>query len=234
MNNIGTFHSNIVAIIPAAGIGSRMLLNKPKQYIKIKGYTVLEHSIKFFLVHNNIKRIIVILNKKDVFFHKLSVSFHPRVYFVFGGELRVHSVLAGLLVVHDAKWVIIHDAVRPCLSLHDLNKIISLVDTSAIGGILATPVNNTIKYSMNHIDIFGTINRYQLWNALTPQCFPTKLLLFCLKKAIKEGINITDEASAMEYCGYHPKLVRGRDSNIKITYPEDISFVRCYLKTQML
>ncbi|XBC44988.1 MAG: 2-C-methyl-D-erythritol 4-phosphate cytidylyltransferase [Buchnera aphidicola (Schlechtendalia chinensis)] len=232
MNTINLLHSRIFAVIPAAGIGSRMLLNIPKQYLKIQGYTILEHSVNFFLSHSNISKIIVVLNKKDVFFNTLPISSHPRVFSVFGGRLRIHSVLSGLLAISNADWVIVHDAVRPCLNINDLNKILSLVNTSAIGGILATPVSNTLKYSTNNSEIFSTINRNRLWNALTPQCFPLKLLTFCLKKVIDSGINITDESSAMEYCGYFPKLVQGCSSNIKVTYPEDISFVNCYLKSK--
>ncbi|XBC37529.1 MAG: 2-C-methyl-D-erythritol 4-phosphate cytidylyltransferase [Buchnera aphidicola (Meitanaphis microgallis)] len=229
MNTFSCVYSKIVAIVPAAGIGSRMLSNIPKQYIKIRGCTILEHSIKFLLAHSSIKRIIIVLNKKDIFFHKLSISSHPRIFYVIGGDLRVCSVLSGLLVINDVKWVIIHDAVRPCLNYNDLNKIISLTNTSKIGGILATPVNNTIKYSKDNRNVISTISRYQLWNALTPQCFPIKLLLACLRKAMNEGINVTDEASAMEHCGYYPQLIRGSSSNIKVTYPEDISFVSFYL-----
>ncbi|XBC38041.1 MAG: 2-C-methyl-D-erythritol 4-phosphate cytidylyltransferase [Buchnera aphidicola (Floraphis choui)] len=232
MSTINYLRTNIVAIVPAAGIGSRMLLKIPKQYIKVRGYTILEHSIKLLLAHSNIKKVIVVLNKRDAFFKKLSISSHPRVFSVIGGKFRFCSVLSGLLIVKNADWVVIHDAVRPCLNFNDLNKIISLVYTSKIGGILATPISNTIKYSIDNSNVFCTVNRNNLWNALTPQCFPIKLLLVCLKKAIKEGINITDEASVMEYCGYYPKLIKGSNNNIKITYPEDISFVNFYLKNK--
>ncbi|XBC44224.1 MAG: 2-C-methyl-D-erythritol 4-phosphate cytidylyltransferase [Buchnera aphidicola (Schlechtendalia peitan)] len=230
MNTISSLRATAIAIIPAAGVGSRMSLNIPKQYIKVQGYTILEHSIKFFLSHKNITKIIIVLNKRDVFFRKLSISSHPRVFSVIGGKLRVHSVLAGLLVAHDSDWVVIHDAVRPCLCMKDLNKIMSLMNTSELGGILATPISNTIKYSIDSSQIFCTINRNQLWNALTPQCFPSKLLLVCLQKVIHERIDVTDEASALEYNGYYPQLVQGSSKNIKITYPEDIIFLNFYLK----
>ncbi|XBC38568.1 MAG: 2-C-methyl-D-erythritol 4-phosphate cytidylyltransferase [Buchnera aphidicola (Melaphis rhois)] len=234
MNIVSSYCSKVVAVIPAAGIGSRMLLNIPKQYIKVRGRTILEHSIKLLLVHSTIKKIIIVLDKNDAFFNKLSIASHPKVVSVIGGKFRSCSVLAGILAINDADWVIVHDSVRPYLSVSDLNKIIFLVQNSKIGGILASPMHNTIKYSLDSSNVLFTINRNKLWNALTPQCFPVKLLLACLRKAIKDGLNITDEAVAMEYCGYHPKLVIGSSSNIKITYPEDISLFNFYLEKNVL
>ncbi|XBC40617.1 MAG: 2-C-methyl-D-erythritol 4-phosphate cytidylyltransferase [Buchnera aphidicola (Nurudea yanoniella)] len=232
MRPINSIFTKVVAVIPAAGIGSRMLSKIPKQYIKIQGCTILEHSIKFLLIHSSIKKVIIVLHKKDKFFYKLPISTHPRVFSVIGGGFRINSVLSGLLVIRDTEWVIIHDAVRPCLNFNDLNKIINIIKYSTFGGILATPVVNTIKYSINNLNVLCTINRNKLWNALTPQCFPLKLLLSCLKKIIKKGIYITDEASAMEYFGYYPELVRGNSRNIKVTYKEDIDLVDFYLKQQ--
>jgi len=229
-----TFHLSslkIIAVVPAAGNGSRMSLKFPKQYIKINNCTILEHSVNSLLTHPKIRRVVIVLNKLDNIFHSLSISSNPRVCSVFGGDCRSHSVLAGLLSIkNDADWVIVHDAVRPCLQHEDLEKVINLVNTSRIGGILAFPVCDTIKYSDDNSNILCTINRNQLWYALTPQCFPLKLLKYCLKKSIKDGLNITDEASAIEYCGYHPEIIKGSNNNIKVTFPEDIILVTCLMK----
>ncbi|AYN24656.1 2-C-methyl-D-erythritol 4-phosphate cytidylyltransferase [Buchnera aphidicola] len=221
----------IIAVVPAAGIGRRMQLDFPKQYIKIKNCTILEYTLKTLLSHPNIVRIIVSLHQEDNFFQKLSISSNLRVSSVLGGNERIDSVLSGLIISTDAKWVIIHDAVRPCLSYQDLENLISITKNSKVGGILARPVCDTIKYS-NHKNkkILHTISRNHLWHALTPQLFPINLLRFCLKKTIKDKINITDEASALEYCGYHPLIVLGSYKNIKITYPEDLVFAELYIK----
>lgn len=77
--------------------------------------------------------------------------------------------------------------------------------------------------------IAHTVDRNGLWHALTPQFFPRELLHDCLTRALNEGATITDEASALEYCGFHPQLVEGRADNIKVTRPEDLALVRFYL-----
>lgn len=77
--------------------------------------------------------------------------------------------------------------------------------------------------------IAHTVDREALWHALTPQLFPRELLMMCLARALNEGANVTDEASALEYCGYHPLLVSGRSDNIKVTRPEDFALAQFYL-----
>lgn len=221
----------IVAVVPAAGIGKRMLLDIPKQYIKIKNRTILEYTLMRLLSHPSIVRIIVSLHKKDKYFHKLSIASNIRVTSVIGGKKRIHSVLSGLIVPTNANWVIVHDAVRPCLSYTDLEKLIAIVKKSKIGGILARPTSDTIKYIVHKTKrISHTISREKLWHALTPQLFPINLLRFCLEKILRDDIDITDESSALEYCGYSPLIVLGSYKNIKITFPEDLIFAKIYLK----
>ncbi|QCI17229.1 2-C-methyl-D-erythritol 4-phosphate cytidylyltransferase [Buchnera aphidicola (Aphis helianthi)] len=221
----------ILAVVPAAGIGERMLSDIPKQYIKIKNYTILEYTLMTLLSHPSIVHVVVSLNKKDKYFHKLSIASNIRVTSVIGGNKRIHSVLSGLIIPTNANWVIVHDAVRPCLNYKDLEKLISIIGKSKIGGILARPTCDTMKYIINkNKTISHTISRERLWHALTPQLFPINLLRFCLKKIIQDNIDITDESSALEYCGYHPLIVLGSYKNIKITFPEDLIFAEIYLK----
>ncbi|QCI18947.1 2-C-methyl-D-erythritol 4-phosphate cytidylyltransferase [Buchnera aphidicola] len=222
----------IVAIVPAAGIGKRMLLDIPKQYIKIQNHTILEYTLMTLLSHPSIVHVIVSLHKKDHYFHNLSIASNIRITSVIGGHKRINSVLSGLVVVpKNANWVIVHDAVRPCLSYKDLENLISVVKKNKIGGILARPTCDTIKYIISQTKkISHTISRKKLWHALTPQIFPRNLLLFCLKKVIRDNIDVTDESSALEYCGYHPSIVLGSYKNIKITFPEDLIFAEVYLK----
>ncbi|CAL4324789.1 2-C-methyl-D-erythritol 4-phosphate cytidylyltransferase [Buchnera aphidicola (Protaphis terricola)] len=225
------FQPKIVAIVPAAGVGKRMLSGIPKQYIKIKNRTILEYTLIALLSHPNIVRVIVSLNKQDNYFKKLSISSDIRVVSVIGGNKRINSVLSGLVLPIHEKWVIVHDAVRPCISYQDLEKLISITKKSKIGGILARPISDTIKYvSHNTKKISYTIERKNIWHALTPQLFPINLLRFCLKKIIQNNIDITDESSALEYCGYNPLIVLGSYKNIKITFPEDLIFAKFYLE----
>ncbi|QCI22269.1 2-C-methyl-D-erythritol 4-phosphate cytidylyltransferase [Buchnera aphidicola] len=222
--------SKIIAIVPAAGIGNRMQSSLPKQYIKIKNRTILEYTLKTLLLHPNIIRVIVSLNKKDNYFHKLPISSNIRITSVIGGKNRINSVLSGLKVKTSANWVIVHDAVRPCLSYEDLDKLISVIKINPIGAVLAKPVSDTIKYSDKTKQKFlYTISRKNLWHALTPQLFQINVLRYCLKKIIRDKINITDESSALEYYGHNPLLIIGNSRNIKITWPEDLLLAEFYL-----
>jgi 2-C-methyl-D-erythritol 2,4-cyclodiphosphate synthase len=118
----------------------------------------------------------------------------------------------------------VHDAARPCLHQDDLARLLAISETSKVGGILAAPVRDTMKRAEpGKLAIAHTVERVDLWHALTPQFFPRELLHNCLTRALKEGATITDEASALEYCGFHPELVEGRADNIKVTRPEDLS-----------
>ncbi|MGP1931917.1 MAG: 2-C-methyl-D-erythritol 4-phosphate cytidylyltransferase [Arsenophonus sp. ET-DL12-MAG3] len=227
----------IVVLIPAAGIGSRMKSPCPKQYIKVVGKTIIEHSISTFLKQPRISKIIVSLNKDDIIFNKLIISKNRIIKTVIGGNNRADSVLTGLNYLSenlelDSCWVLIHDAVRPCLHQDDLNKIIYFIDNhqSSYGGILAAPVRDAMKYSLKgKIDINHTTEKNKLWYALTPQFFPLSLIKNCLTQALSEKAVITDEASALEYCGYNPQLLDGRIDNLKVTQPEDLMLVEFYL-----
>lgn len=225
----------VVAIIPAAGIGSRMNADCPKQYLQVAGKTIIEHTINALLLNPLVSNIVVALSPDDSYFATLEVASNPRVTTVHGGKERADSVLAGLNLLAQNeqmqnRWVLVHDAARPCLHQDDLNKIIQLSTTDYCGGILAAPVRDTMKRSVKTSDVIDhTVERDALWHALTPQFFPLILLRDCLSKALKENAIITDEASALEYCGYQPVLVSGRTDNLKVTRPEDLALAEFYL-----
>lgn len=227
--NIADTCPQVIAVVPAAGIGSRMLSDCPKQYLSVGNKTILEHSLDALLAHPAITRVIVALNPQDVHFAKLPVAQDPRIIQVTGGEQRADSVLAGLNAAENAHWVLVHDAARPCLHLSDLDRLLALTQHSQVGGILAAPVRDTMKRSSADGAIAHTVEREALWHALTPQLFPLVLLRDCLERALREGATITDEASALEYCGYHPELVSGRSDNLKVTRPEDLALAEFYL-----
>nr|WP_244182376.1 2-C-methyl-D-erythritol 4-phosphate cytidylyltransferase [Xenorhabdus beddingii] len=247
--------TEIVALIPAAGIGSRMKSDCPKQYLQVAGKTILEHTLAALLAHPRIQRIIVALNPADTQFNQLAIASDPRVTAVIGGEERADSVLAGLnyvsgLPTDRAIWVLVHDAARPCLHRDDLDNLLRLIEQGTdspdvCGGLLASPVRDTMKRMLMKpmisppvkepssirypTMIAHTVDRNGLWHALTPQLFPLPLLRDCLIKALAEKACITDESSALEYCGYHPVLVNGRADNIKVTQPEDLALAEFYL-----
>ncbi|CDG22421.1 2-C-methyl-D-erythritol 4-phosphate cytidylyltransferase [Xenorhabdus poinarii G6] len=244
--------TDIVALIPAAGIGSRMKSDCPKQYLEIAQKTILEHTVAALFEHPRIQRIIIVLNPVDTQFARLPIASDPRVTTVMGGEERADSVLAGLNYLASwptskTTWVLVHDAARPCLQRTDLDNLLQLVDHASAspdvcGGLLASPVRDTMKRMVSssvkkisasimlpHTLIDHTVDRNGLWHALTPQLFPLLLLRDCLIKALAEQACITDESSALEYCGYRPVLIQGRADNIKVTQPEDLALAEFYL-----
>lgn len=238
MNKFISNHKvQIAALIPAAGIGNRMKAACPKQYLKVAGKTIIEHTVSALLKQPRISQIIVSLNNDDIFFHQLAIAKNEKIKTVVGGCQRANSVLAGLNYLSDNLqldpcWVLVHDAARPCLHQTDLESIIRFIDSkqSSYGGILAAPVRDTMKRSVQgKIDISYTVERSELWHALTPQFFPLALIKNCLTQALAQKAVITDEASALEYCGYHPQLLEGRVDNLKVTQPEDLMLAEFYL-----
>ncbi|TKV10232.1 2-C-methyl-D-erythritol 4-phosphate cytidylyltransferase [Citrobacter sp. wls619] len=228
---------DVCAVVPAAGFGRRMQTECPKQYLSIGNKTILEHSVDALLAHPRVTRVVIAISPGDSRFAQLPLAAHPQITVVDGGDERADSVLAGLQAAGDAQWVLVHDAARPCLHQDDLARLLAISETSRIGGILAriggilaAPVRDTMKRAEpGKTEIAHTVERTNLWHALTPQYFPRELLHDCLTRALNEGATITDEASALEYCGFHPLLVEGRADNIKVTRPEDLALAEFYL-----
>jgi len=230
MSDIAVSSSEIIAVLPAAGIGSRMQTECPKQYLSIGGKTLIEHSINALLRSPRVTKVVVSLSPHDTQFNSLPIAQDARIQSVIGGAQRADSVMAGLEAAGSHGWVLVHDAARPCLHLDDLNRLLAISATSRVGGILAAPVRDTMKRGEPGVSaIAHTVDREDLWHALTPQFFPLELLKTCLRRALNEGATITDEASAMEYCGFHPMLIAGRSDNIKVTRPEDLALAEFYL-----
>ena len=220
----------VCAVVPAAGFGRRMQTECPKQYLSIGNKTILEHAVAALLTNACVQRVVIAVSPGDRRFSQLPLAQHPQITVVDGGAERADSVLAGLQALPEAQWVLVHDAARPCLHQDDLSRLLSLCETSRVGGILAAPVRDTMKRAEpGKTAIAHTVDRNDLWHALTPQFFPRELLVDCLTRALNEGATITDEASALEYCGFHPQLVAGRADNIKVTRPEDLALAEFYL-----
>ncbi|RYU68046.1 2-C-methyl-D-erythritol 4-phosphate cytidylyltransferase [Aliivibrio finisterrensis] len=225
--------SSIVAIVPAAGVGSRMKADRPKQYLVLNGKTVLEHTIEQLLSYPLIENVVVAITDGDPYFPELAIAQDSRVIRVSGGKERADSVLSGLSYVQEnqlTEWVMVHDAARPCIRHSDIEKLIDDVIPEYVGGILATPVRDTMKQANTDTTIEKTIDRSVLWHALTPQLFTTELLYLALKTGLDKGLSITDESSAIELMGHQPKLVQGRADNLKITQPEDLDLAAFYLQ----
>lgn len=234
-----TSPSNFSVVIPAAGIGARMASDIPKQYLTIAGKTVLEHAINTFIDHPLIQHIVICLHPNDTIFKQLGIANHHKIHSVNGGETRAESVLKGLhfLRAFTDSWVLVHDAARPGLSQRTLNKLMA-ARAQCTGAILALPVVDTIKSARadskqtKHF-IKKTIDRSSLWHAQTPQMFNIDRLIFALNNALKEGLVITDEASAIEHLGDEITIIEGESGNLKITRPEDLTLAAFYLQADM-
>jgi 2-C-methyl-D-erythritol 4-phosphate cytidylyltransferase len=121
--------------------------------------------------------------------------------------------------------------VRPCVSVDDICKLIANASASEAGGLLAMPVRDTMKRQDKDQRVSQTVDRTGLWHALTPQLFACGQLSRALETALAEGFLVTDESSAMEHAGHRPRLVQGREDNIKITRPADLRLAELYLKS---
>ena len=221
------------AIIPAAGVGSRMQSQQPKQYLNLHGKTVLEHTVEKLLSEKKFQRIVIPVSAKDKAWQSLTLLNNKRIDIIEGGSSRCQSVLNSLNFLSaycsDIDWVLVHDVARPCVSLSDVNLLMNQLCNDEVGGLLAVPVSDTIKKVNSNLDVIATIDRSSLWQAQTPQMFRYLLLLNALKKANEKG-TVTDEASAVELAGKIPKIVEGSRVNIKITRPEDLLLARLYLQ----
>ncbi|MEE9342214.1 MAG: 2-C-methyl-D-erythritol 4-phosphate cytidylyltransferase [Gammaproteobacteria bacterium] len=226
------------AIIPAAGVGNRMGSRTAKQYLPLAGRSVLSHTIELLNQSPAITGIVLVGDQtvwpEDVFAQLENVQWLSTP----GGTERCHSVMKGLDCLYgkarnpESVSVLVHDAARPCLRLTDLQRLIEQVSGSKQGGILATPVSDTIKKSSDSGLIERTLDRQRLWRAQTPQLFLLSILRQSMREAIERELTITDEASAMELAGFRPALIEGHTDNIKITRHEDLAMAEFFLAQQ--
>ncbi|MEZ9076552.1 2-C-methyl-D-erythritol 4-phosphate cytidylyltransferase [Vibrio cyclitrophicus] len=222
---------SVIAVVPAAGVGSRMKADRPKQYLEIHGKTILEHTVEKLLSHPQVSQIVVAVSDDDPYYPELTLNHNPQVLRVSGGSERADSVLSALDYIARQQlgdWVMVHDAARPCVQLSDIDKLISGAMNHEVGAILAAPVRDTMKRGAQG-QVEHTVDRADLWHALTPQMFRTKPLRNALSQALEQGVSITDEASAFEWKGLSPALIAGRSDNFKITQPEDLALAEFYL-----
>lgn len=210
--------------MPAAGSGKRMGADIPKQYLKLGSSTILEITVRALLKSDVTQNIIIGLSEDDQWFDKLPIAKDKRIIKAHGGNERSDTVRNCLAKVSTA-YVMVHDAARPLVDPDDIKKLALSCTAEGFddGGILASPVADTIKQELNDtLSVDKTVPRQHLYRALTPQLFKTALLKEALQYAYDNGIAITDDASAMELYGYHPKLIPGSSTNIKITTPDDL------------
>lgn len=224
------------AVLVAAGSGQRMGADIPKQYLKIGGKTLLEHSLGLLDRARSVTGIVLVVAADDRYWHDLKLTASVPVITVNGGKERAYSVIAGLEALGDKcmreDWVLVHDAARVCVSPEDIDRILDHLLDHQCGGLLAVPVRDTLKLSEKG-EAVSTVDRKPLWQAQTPQVFRYGLLLDALKDASDSQVVVTDESMAMERMGHRPLLIEGRADNIKITVPEDLELADFILNQKM-
>lgn len=223
-------NTHIHGLIVAAGRGSRFGGDVPKQYQIVQGKSILQHTISRLNVPQ-ITDLTIVVAKDDMHIGGLELPFERSIYFADGGDERWQSVHSGVRAIRergatDDDWVLIHDAARPCLPTDDLERLCQ--SQERYGAILATPVVDTLK-KVNNLSIEQTIDRSQLWQALTPQLFRLKALEEVLTKVQQDGLMITDEASAFELAGLPIGIVPASRINIKLTHADDLPMIAAML-----
>jgi 2-C-methyl-D-erythritol 4-phosphate cytidylyltransferase len=228
--------SRFFALIPCAGTGSRSGAPLPKQYHAVAGRELLHFTLAAFDACEELAQTLVVIAPDDTHFE--TQRFAPLRFAVrrCGGASRQASVRNGLdalaeLGAADDDWVLVHDAARPGITPELIRSLITALADDDVGGIMALPVADTLK----RVDaergdrIARTESRSGLWQAQTPQMFRIGMLREAIARAERDGHDLTDEASAIEWLGYAPRLVQGSLRNFKVTYPEDFALAEAIL-----
>jgi 2-C-methyl-D-erythritol 4-phosphate cytidylyltransferase len=234
--------SVIWAVVPAAGVGSRMGSPVPKQYLKLQGKPVLSHTLQRLLELPDIRKIVVAVSAEELLApdsHWQQLDYHrnPRIQTCMGADSRHGSVINALTAIadqaHDDDWIMVHDAVRPCVRIRDISRLISALKQHPVGGLLSAPVRDTLKLAdSDGNSVQRTLDRRHVWSAFTPQMFRYGLLRTALHQASGGASVITDEAAAVEAMGWSPLLIAGNPDNIKITHPDDLPLASAILTAQ--
>jgi len=234
--------NRIVAILPAAGLGTRMGAETPKQFMELNGVPILVHTLRRIASCDFVTEIIVATRADQV--ERLGEqaareNFSQRVRVVRGGDTRQESVEVALqLVPDDTEIVFVHDAVRPFVTKEQIARVIEETRRcqAAILGIPAMDTVKEVKRASLPEDvalITATIPRERVVLAQTPQAFATKLLKEAFARAKADGISASDEAGLVERIGHEVHVVHGSERNIKITKPADLELARFYLEREL-
>ena len=228
------------ALVPCAGTGSRAGTTQPKQYQPLSGRPMLMHTLAALAQVARLESVLLVVSPDDRHIDSLNP---PATVVACGGATRAATVMQGLQALlaggaHSDDWVLVHDAARCLVTAHDVNRLIDACVNDAVGGLLATPLADTLKQaqvlpqaaaSAASARAAQTLSRADKWLAQTPQMFRIGLLARALAQA---GDQVTDEASAIEALGLQPLLVRASAHNLKVTYPEDFALAEALLRSR--
>ena len=223
------------AIIAAAGKGNRMATDRPKQFLEVLGIPIIFHTLKRFEQCDSIDELVVVLPAEEsAGFLSLAGKYGLRklARVVPGGNTRTESVKRGFMSIRaaTAHIVAVHDAVRPLVTVEEIEKTIAAADLIG-AAILTNRVTDTIKRVAGN-SVVETIDRDTLRRAVTPQCFHYGLLRRAFDEADATDVALTDESSLVERLGHPVSFVEGSPLNIKITTPHDLLVAEAYLAAE--
>jgi len=250
--------NNVIAIVPAAGLGKRFGQGSNKPFQTLRGKPLLEWSLEIFEAIDKIIEIIPVLKEEDrekgqKVFEDYNLSKIKRI--APGGKERQDSVYNGLTLIEDKNCIVlIHDGARPLIEKHLIQEAIKeLLPSPATplpkvgttrnrggkeglenydGVVLGVPLKDTIKEAEAGI-IKKTLRRDSLWAIQTPQVFPYNSILRAYEKAMNENFYSTDDAALVERYGGKVKIIMGSYKNIKITTPEDMALAEFFLSRKI-
>jgi len=224
------------AIIAAAGTGSRMASDRPKQFLQLAGTPIIFHTLAPFEQCDSIDEVIVVLPAEEAaaflaFVGKRGIRKMSRV--VPGGTTRADSVKRGLLAIRAATAgiVAVHDGVRPFVTVEEIDSVVAAAETDG-AAILVTAVTDTIKQVSDN-SVEKTLDRAELRRALTPQCFRYELLRKAYEQADVNDPSLTDESALVEKIGVPVTTIEGSSRNIKITTPDDLLIAEAFIKKEL-
>ena len=221
-----------IAIIAAAGAGTRMASDRPKQFLQLAGTPVIFHTLKVFEECDSIHEVIVVLPAEEsAGFLSMAGKFGLRkvARVVPGGVTRAESVKRGLMAIRSAtaEIVAVHDGVRPFVTADEIDSVVAAAHADG-AAILVAPVTDTIKQVSDRA-VVKTLDRDVLRRALTPQCFRYELLKEAYQRADVNDASLTDESALVEQLGHRVSIVEGSAKNIKITTLEDLEVAEAWL-----
>ena len=222
-----------IAIIAAAGAGTRMASDRPKQFLLLAGKPVIFHTLQVFEECDSIDEVIVVLPAAEsAGFLSLATKYRVRklARVVPGGAARADSVKRGFMTIRaaTAEIVAVHDGVRPFVTTDEISRTVAAAKTDG-AAILVAPVTDTIK-QISDDEVVKTLDRGSLRRALTPQCFQYELLREAYQQADVNDPSLTDESALVEQLGRRVSIVEGSARNIKITTAEDLAIAETLLK----
>jgi len=225
-----------VAIIAAAGQGTRMGGERAKQFLELAGIPIIIRTLRAFEQCEVIQEIIVVIAAQEQpGFLSLAGSYNlPKLSkVVVGGSTRAESVLHGLQAIRPATAAVVavHDGVRPLVTPDEITRTVNAAQLHD-AAILVAPVTDTIKEVIEG-GVVRSLNRSRLRRALTPQCFHYSLLRRAYEQADVLNPDVTDESMLMEQLGVRIAIVEGNARNIKITTPEDIAVGEALLREML-